>query len=394
MICLSSYGQIAITEAYYDSPFIERLNRNSNAHLGEFIELFNYSTESIDISRWKLSDNTGSYYFPDGTVIASNDYLIVAKKVPSANDYFFDLFPNEESGNENKVLYQRNLAMNNYRDWLTLSSKRIAGQNLKRYYIISKVTWKCGSGIPCDRNPIDPSTFGNQNSQGFYNTDFDYYVPSLQKLQNADMQDISQNLSNYAVSATPFSLMFTPELTDIEEIQNVKDILESNYEDLSVDEVIDYYINMNCDISIPIVASGDVSDSYIEDQCFTFDAAGNQETNQLCPEDDNSNSSDTNNDDDSQTETDYTTEEIANKIYISPNPTNGLLTISWDADISQTISNIVIAPMTGSSLEIPVTIPNNSNTATADLSPYSNGFYVVRFTLTSGEVVTKTVIKN
>jgi hypothetical protein len=327
-------------------------------------------------------------------VIASNDYLIVAKKVPSVNDYFFDLFPNEEDGNENKVLYQRNMAMNNYRDWITLSTKRIAGQNLRIYRTISSIKWKCGGSVPCDRNPIDPSTFGNQNSQGFYNTNFDYYVPSLQKLQNVDLQNINQNLSNYAVNATPFGLMFTPELLDIEDIQNVKDILESNYEDHSVDEVIDYYVNMNCDISIPIVASGEVSDTYIEDQCFIFDAAGNQETNQLCPEDDDSDSSDTSGDDDSQTETDYTTEEIANKIYISPNPTSGLLNISWDSDISQTISNIVIAPMTGSSLEIPVTIPNNSNSATADLSPYSNGFYVVRFTLTTSEVITKTVIKN
>jgi len=390
-ICFSVNAQIAITEAYYDSPFIERLNKNTNAHLGEFIELFNYSKEAIDVSGWRLSDNTGSYYIPQGTIINSNDFLIIARRTPHSSTYFFDLFPNEEDGNEDKVLYQSNLIMNNYRDWITLSTRRIAGQNLRRYYTVSKIKWRCGSGVPCDRNPIAPATFGDQNSPGFYNTDYDYYVPSLQKLQNADLQDVDQTLNYYAANATPFGLLFTPELVDIEDIQNVRDILESNYESLTVDEVINYYINMNCDISIPIVASENVSDTYLEEQCFTFDVAGNQENNQLCPDND-SDSSDTG--DDGSSDTDFTTEEIANKIYIVPNPTSGLLNISWDADIGDTISHIVIAPMTGSSLEIPVSIPNNSNAATADLSPYSNGFYVVRFTLNNGEVITKTVIKN
>ena len=102
-LSLSLNAQIAITEVYYDTPFIERYNKNSKAHLGEFIELFNYSSKDIDISGWRLSDNMTSYYFPNGTKIKSNDFLIIAKKI-SSSSYFFDLFPNEKSGNENKVL--------------------------------------------------------------------------------------------------------------------------------------------------------------------------------------------------------------------------------------------------------------------------------------------------
>ena len=137
-ISFSNHAQIAITEVYYDTPIIERQELNSVAHLGEFIELFNYSTEDIDVSGWKLTDNSGGYYIPQGTIIASNDYLIIARRYAS-DDYFFELFPDEEDGNENKVLYQSGIVMNNYRDWIILSANKLAGQTLKRYYTISIV---------------------------------------------------------------------------------------------------------------------------------------------------------------------------------------------------------------------------------------------------------------
>ncbi len=398
-ISFSNYAQIAITEVYYDTPIIERLERSSMAHLGEFIELFNYSTEDINISGWRLSDNSGSYIIPQGTIIASNDYLIVARRYLSEY-YFFDLFPNEEAGNENKVLYQSSLVMNNYRDFIKLSTKRIVGQTLKRYYTISKVIWSCGGGIPCDRNPINPTAMENSSNSIPYNTEFNYYVPSLQKFHDQDLTDISQSLSSSVLIATPFNLNFTPELLDIEDIQHVDNILTQNYYSLTVDERVDYYVNMDCDNSIAIVSSGTVSDTYIEDQCFYFDTAGNQEQNTLCPENENSDSGSstdttdtTDNTNTTDTAEDLSLEEIANKIYVMPNPTSGLITISWEDEISNVITQIVITPMSGAYFEIPVSFSSGSNSASSNLSPYSTGMYVVRFTLNSGEVVTKTIIK-
>lgn len=380
---LSLNAQIAITEVYYDTPFIERYNKNSKAHLGEFIELFNYSTEDIDISGWRLSDNMTSYYFPNGTKIKSNDFLIVAKKISSS--YFFDLFPNEKSGNENKVFYQNEIILNNYKDNVRLYAKRLNGINLKNYHLVSSVSWDCiSSNTDCNKNPASSKTAAN--STNGYNTNFNYYVSSLQVRSNQGIQTTSNHNNSNFENASPFKINFSPEILNYDDISRVDEIITSNYNSLTYDELVDYFFNnLNCDTSVPKISPVSINDVYIEDICFHSDSAGNQDHNENC----NSNNN-------SQTiinpETGkYNLDVISKKIYVSPNPTTGNVSMSWEIEISSIISNAIIVPMNGSSIEIPFQFGNNS--ASSNISNFSNGFYVVRILLDSGEVITKTIIK-
>lgn len=61
----------------------------------EFIEIFNYNEEKVDLEGWILRDGskTGKYIFPKDSLIGANDYLIIYKK-----DFKFAL---NNSGNEN-----------------------------------------------------------------------------------------------------------------------------------------------------------------------------------------------------------------------------------------------------------------------------------------------------
>ncbi len=66
------------------SPYIVLINEvlpnpKEKSDAGEFIELYNPSTDSIDLSGWEIHDAsvTGKYTFPSGTTIPSLGYLVV-----------------------------------------------------------------------------------------------------------------------------------------------------------------------------------------------------------------------------------------------------------------------------------------------------------------------------
>lgn len=60
---------IVINEIMYDAP--------SDQEAGEYIELYNKGTETVDLSGWKFNSGV-SFDFPDGTTLASDEYLVIA----------------------------------------------------------------------------------------------------------------------------------------------------------------------------------------------------------------------------------------------------------------------------------------------------------------------------
>jgi hypothetical protein len=46
--------------------------------LVEFVELYNYGTEAVDLSDWRFVNGI-SYVFPEGVTLAPRDYLVVVQ---------------------------------------------------------------------------------------------------------------------------------------------------------------------------------------------------------------------------------------------------------------------------------------------------------------------------
>lgn len=67
----SFHNEIVINEIMYNPPADQYAN-------GIWIELYNRSSNAVDITGWKLSKDI-SYTFSTGTIIASDSYLVVAK---------------------------------------------------------------------------------------------------------------------------------------------------------------------------------------------------------------------------------------------------------------------------------------------------------------------------
>ncbi|MCL2651433.1 MAG: polymorphic toxin type 23 domain-containing protein [Candidatus Azobacteroides sp.] len=121
-----SQNNIVITEVLYDTP-LEEENGWRGAHNGEFVELYNPTTESIDISGWGLRtiSKYAFYTFPAGTVIPSCAFLIVAYR--NADTPFFqlkDVYPEAVEKGNNKIIYQNNIFFGNGKNYVRLITGR------------------------------------------------------------------------------------------------------------------------------------------------------------------------------------------------------------------------------------------------------------------------------
>ncbi len=82
----STVVKIAVSELNYNS--------SSNADAGDWIELFNYGSSSVDLSGWILKDYFHEYVFPDNTIVAAGQRLVIVDDVvkftsqfPGVNNY-------------------------------------------------------------------------------------------------------------------------------------------------------------------------------------------------------------------------------------------------------------------------------------------------------------------
>ncbi|MBS7040833.1 MAG: VCBS repeat-containing protein, partial [Bacteroidales bacterium] len=113
---------VIFSQLFYDPPYEERMwfeYADSVHHNGEFIELYNLSAKTIDLSGWKIrSVYPREFVFPAGSSIAGYSSLIVAyrnKKTPDfkLSSVFRQIF-------EYNIIYQNTLFFNNKSDNLTL----------------------------------------------------------------------------------------------------------------------------------------------------------------------------------------------------------------------------------------------------------------------------------
>ncbi|MGC3977354.1 MAG: SpvB/TcaC N-terminal domain-containing protein [Paludibacteraceae bacterium] len=110
-----------MSEVFYDSPLEENSANISGHHNGEFIELFNPTTESIKLDNWRIQDSSGytSYTFPANTIVPARGLIIVAYQYPNSNFKLSDLFPSINSlglsaeSLQKSILYQSEIMLSN-----------------------------------------------------------------------------------------------------------------------------------------------------------------------------------------------------------------------------------------------------------------------------------------
>jgi len=198
-IIILSNAQVKISEVYFDSNFDEGLGSNDH-HYGEFIELYNRSNQSIDLSNWILTDNVGGMSLPQGTIIEPQGFIVITYGATTGTyaNIFSSLFP-EAQGHQSKTIYQRNIEFNNKGDYIILKDN--TGKVIDQlYYSKSDLCKGLGANTTgyCYKTTID-NQFGGSYTTAI-NKDYTY---SIQR------QNFDNNSLLVAAKATPFSLIVT-----------------------------------------------------------------------------------------------------------------------------------------------------------------------------------------
>ena len=68
-------GHVVISEVHYDVDVAH--GENSGNGNNEWVELYNGSAETVDLSGWKLADNNASDALPEGTLLPAGEFLII-----------------------------------------------------------------------------------------------------------------------------------------------------------------------------------------------------------------------------------------------------------------------------------------------------------------------------
>jgi hypothetical protein len=381
-------AQIAITEVYYNTPYSESKkripssntsNKYSEHHLGEFIELYNYTTEDIPLNGWYLRDNAGVYYFPADAVIKSGDFLLVAyKPFDSQYLYFPKFFPNTK-GQETKILYQFRLVLNNLGEKVKLFT---SGNGLLKDVLpkdkpplstvlidVDKVQW--------ENTGLLPSNYDKKSSIGDGST-ANYNINSLQRS--------GENSYNENNKTNPLTALYKPAMVNYQDVPLVKNFRRNNYARLTWSQYVDRILKNTCNYPVPITEQS--NSSYVlttTKQCFKHDAAGNMDVKENC-------SSTTTSTTSSAANLQNDPEQIKNRIKIYPNPVSSLVTLTWDNEVNNLISQMKIVALNGA---YTVSVPKNASgyTFTADLTLQPKGIYVLIITLNSGQTLSKSIVK-
>ena len=191
----AAINPIVISEVFYDSPLKESISAYDSIpthHNGEYIELYNPTSDSVDISGWQLRDGTTGYIFPTSTKIASGSMLLVAYRYPGSNFELSTLFPSV-LGKETSILYQSKMYLANKGEIIKLSDK--AGR---------VIDWMCYRSYSTTPGRLNYWNINARNGEG-------KPLEQLRSLQRVDIHTTHSSIlaqqEDYDVSkATPLDL--------------------------------------------------------------------------------------------------------------------------------------------------------------------------------------------
>lgn len=216
LYCISNYAQngtLIISEIFYDSPLNEWMTgkdseRNVCHEGGEYIELYNPTLESVNISNWRVIGTNRwehQYLFPEGTIIAPKELILLSFKgdLKSTANPLKTVFGNLPDG---RIFYHNNIVLSNVGESLTILDDQ---RKIRDVY----------AGSPMNKAPYYRWDHNAINGKGL-GTD-PYKSIQRTRIRKPWNEDIFYSSSDYTVSqATPLSL--SPELP-LQEFQNWKD---------------------------------------------------------------------------------------------------------------------------------------------------------------------------
>jgi len=71
---------VVFSEVFYDTP--------GDDDIEEWIELYNPTSDLVDLSGVTIEDNTNSYPIPEGTLIAAGEFLVIARDETGFNNLY------------------------------------------------------------------------------------------------------------------------------------------------------------------------------------------------------------------------------------------------------------------------------------------------------------------
>ena len=145
----AKYPQLNISEFNYHST--------SAFNSEDWLEFYNYGSFDLDISGWKVSDELDHhiYKFPTGTVIPSNEYIVLAKDTVA----FDNIFPTRRNR-----LGQMGFGLDNTEGQIRLFDH--TGTTFRSLYYQSELPWPpeaAGFGYTCE-SQIDSGDLSNGNN--------------------------------------------------------------------------------------------------------------------------------------------------------------------------------------------------------------------------------------
>lgn len=145
LFLVAQTGRVVISEVFYDSPLEENITYAGH-HIGEFIELYNTSNESVNISGWRISEGLNRYHtsfvIPSGVVIDAKSFILVSYGTSANFTNLKQLFP-EIASYQGKVLFQKDFILYNKGEVLLLYDKASNLVDYFSYYneVYNNYTW-------------------------------------------------------------------------------------------------------------------------------------------------------------------------------------------------------------------------------------------------------------
>lgn len=374
------YSQLLITEVYYNTPYNEKLyfNKKINGvptselmdakkhHRGEFIEIYNYSDKDVNLKNWYIKDLLKTFWLPE-KVIKKGEFMVIAYSTLPSNTTPFTEYFSTTAGKENQIILQDDIILRNKREEITL------GYTFNGYNFLNKsrYMWEyIDEPAPNFIKNIyqDPSQF--------------YYINSLQYNPNTYPH------INYEAAPNPLSANYVPATQSYDDI--VRDDFQQYYSYLDWSENVNLLVDKTCPITIEKVSqTPNESGTGNGSSCFTYDSAGNLIAGGGCTSE---NMPDTGSSGLSADEL----ELIKNSIIISPNPTKASdsynVTLTWNGPALNKINNIQVFNSSGTAV-YGFAPGAGVNTTTFNLQNQLPGVFIANFILSTGQVVSKNILK-